>query len=70
VVGWSWYYLISVLNDYSRFILAWDLKLNMTAESISEVVQQAVKWTEMEQVPVERTRLLSDRGPGYLNIAP
>ena len=67
VVGWVWYYLISVLDDYSRFILAWDLKLDMTAESISEVVQQAVEWTGMEQVPIEdRTRFLSDRGPGFL----
>lgn len=39
----------------------------MTAQSISEVVQQAVEWTGMEQVPVaNRTRLLSDRGSGYL----
>jgi putative transposase len=67
VVGWGWYYLISVLDDYSRYILAWDLKLDMTAESISEVVQQAVEWTGMERVPVEdRTRLLSDRGSGVL----
>lgn len=67
VVGWGWYYLISVLDDYSRFILAWDLKRDMTAQSISEVVQQAVEWRGMDQVPVEdRTRFLSDRGPGYL----
>lgn len=67
VVGWGWYYLISVLDDYSRMILAWDLKVDMTAQSISEVVQQAVEWTGMEQVPVEdRTRLLSDNGSGYL----
>jgi len=67
VVGWGWYYLISVLDDYSRFILAWDLKPDMTAQSISEVVQQAVEWTGMEQVPVEdRTRFLSDCGPGFL----
>jgi len=26
VVGWGWYYFISVLDDYSRLILAWDLK--------------------------------------------
>jgi putative transposase len=67
VAGWGWYYLISVLDDYSRFILAWDLKGDMTAQSISEVVQQAVEWTGMAQVPVEdRTRLLTDRGPGFL----
>jgi putative transposase len=45
VVGWGWYYLISGRDDYSRFILAWDLKRDMTAQSISEVVQQAVEWT-------------------------
>jgi RNA-directed DNA polymerase len=67
VVGWGWYYLISVLDDYSRFILAWDLKLDTTAQSISEVLQQAGEWTGMEQVPIEdRTRFLSDRGPGFL----
>lgn len=67
VVGWGWYYLISVLDDYSRFILAWDLKRRMTAESISEGVQRAVGWTGMEQVPIEdRTRFLSGRGPGFL----
>ena len=67
VAGGGWYYLISVLDDYSRFILAWDLKGDMTAQSIREVVQQAVEWTGMAQVPVEdRTRLLSDRGPGFL----
>jgi putative transposase len=58
---------MSVLDDYSRFILAWDLKGDMTAQSISEVVQQAVEWTGMARVPAEdRTRLLTDRGPGFL----
>ena len=39
----------------------------MTAESISDVVEQAVEWTGMKNVPVEdRARLVSDNGPGYL----
>jgi putative transposase len=67
VVGWGWYYLISVLDDYSRYILAWDLKSDMTAQSMSEVVQEAVEWTGMERVPVtDRSKLLTDRGSGYL----
>ena len=42
----------------------------MTAESIGEVVQHAVDWTGMTQVPVEdRTRSLADRGPGFLALA-
>ena len=67
VVDWGCHYLISVLNDDSRNILAWDLKRDMTAETMSQVAQQAVEWTGMEKVPVEdRTCFLSDRGPGFL----
>jgi putative transposase len=67
VVGWGWYYSIEVLDDYSRFVLASDLKPDTTADSISDVVEQAVAFTGMRQVPVEdRTKLLSDHGSGYL----
>jgi putative transposase len=67
VVGWGWYYSIEVLDDYSRFVLASDLKPDTTADSISDVVEQAVAFTGMRQVPLEdRTKLLSDRGSGYL----
>ncbi len=67
VVGWGWYYSIEVLDDFSRFVLASDLKPDMTADSISDVVEQAVAFTGMRQVPVEdRTKLLSDHGSGYL----
>jgi putative transposase len=67
VIGWGWYYLISVMDDFSRLILAWDLMLDMTAESIGDVVEQAVAFTGMRNVPVEnKTRLLTDNGSGYI----
>jgi putative transposase len=67
VVGWGWYYSIEVLDDFSRFVLASDLKPDMTADSISDVVEQAIAFSGMRQVPVEnRTKLLSDHGSGYL----
>ena len=70
VVGWGWYYLISILDDYSRMILAWELKTDMTSASISEVVERAVEFTRMKDVPVEdRTRLVSDNGSSYLSHA-
>jgi putative transposase len=68
VEGWGWYYLVTVMDDFSRFILAWELQANMAAPSLIEVVQEAVDLTNMTDVPVEdRTALLSDNGPGYLS---
>ena len=70
VVGWGYYYLVTVMDDYSRFILSHMLQRDMTADSFIEVVQEAVDRTRMDQVPVtDRTRLLSDNGPGYVSRA-
>jgi putative transposase len=68
VAGWGWYYLESVMDDFSRFILGWDLKTDMTGGSLQDIVQQAVDFTGMTDVPIEdRTVLLSDNGAGYLS---
>jgi transposase InsO family protein len=70
VVGWGYYYMVTVMDDYSRFILAWKLQKDMSANSLIEVVQEAVDATGMTDVPVEhRTRLLSDNGAGYVSRA-
>jgi len=70
VVGWGYYYLVTVMDDYSRFILAWKLQKDMSANSLIEVVQEAVDAAGMTGVPVEyRTRLLSDNGAGYVSRA-
>jgi len=67
VVGWGYYYLVTVMDDYSRFILAWKLQRDMSANSLIEVIQEAVDATGMTEVPVEdRTKLLSDNGAGYV----
>ena len=59
---------MTVIDDYSRFILAWELKLDMAAGSLIDVVQKAVDFTGMTDVSVEdRTVLLSDNGAGYLS---
>ena len=70
IVGWGYYYLVTVMDDYSRYILAWDLKRDMTADSLIDVVQQAVDITGMSKVPIkDRTSLLSDNGSGYVSRA-
>jgi transposase InsO family protein len=68
VVGWGYYYLVTVMDDYSRFILAWKLQKDMSANSLVEVIQEAVDATGMTEVSVEdRTKLLSDNGAGYVS---
>ena len=68
VIDWGWYYLVTVMDDFSRFILGWDLKVDMTGRSIEDVIQQAVDLTGMTDVPLEdRTVLLSDNGSGYIS---
>ena len=68
VIGWGYYYLVTVMDDYSRFILSWKLQLDMTTDSLIEVVQEAVDKTGMTEVPVaDRTSLLSDNGSGYVS---
>ncbi len=70
VPGWGYYYLVTVMDDYSRFILAWKLQRNMAADSLIEVVQEAVDATGMTDVPTDnRTKLLSDNGSGYVSRA-
>jgi transposase InsO family protein len=68
VAGWGYYYMVTVMDDFSRFILAWRLQIDMASVSLIEVVQDAIDLTGMTEVPVEdRTKLLSDNGSGYVS---
>ena len=49
VVGWGYYYMVTVMDDYSRSILAWKLQLDMTADSLIQVVQLAIDATGMNR---------------------
>ena len=65
---WGWFYLISVLDDYSRKILAWQLRMSMKAEDFSDVVEQACDLSGMDRVPMmDRTNLLSDNGSALIS---
>lgn len=68
IVGWGWYYLGSVLDDHSRYIIAWKLFTTMSAGDVKELLDIAVERTGVHQVAVRhRPRLLSDNGPCYLS---
>jgi len=41
VIGWGWFYLSTVLDDFSRYILAWKLCTTMTATDVSDTLTMA-----------------------------
>jgi len=70
VIGWGYYYLISTLDDFSRFILGWRVQSSMASARIMEVIQDAIEFCGIPTVPVEPgPALLTDRGPGFLSKA-
>ena len=69
VVGWGFYYLVTVTDDDSRFILAHKLQQDMTSDSFIEVVQDVDRTGITEVSVADRTSLLSDNGSGYVSRA-
>lgn len=70
IPGWGHYWLVSVLDDYSRRILAWKLVRDVQTVSLAEVIQLAVEATGVIQAPrVARPALLTDNGSGYISKA-
>lgn len=68
VTGWGYYYLSTVLDDFSRYILAWKLTTGMAHTDVQDTLDVAIASTGVKQVAVKhRPRLLSDNGPAYLS---
>jgi len=68
VIGWGWFYLSSVLDDFSRYIIAWKLCTTMTAEDVTATLDLALKASGLDQAKVvHRPRLLSDNGSSYIS---
>jgi putative transposase len=76
VPDWGHYWLVSVLDDYSRRILAWEVVPDIQTPSLAGVIQAAVEATGLPQAPVVlglepdlegRPALLTDNGSGYVS---
>src|SRR3954465_15197968 len=67
VTGWGWYYLSTVLDDFSRFIAAWKLCATMQASDVTDTLDLALAASGLDQISVApRPRLLSDNGASYI----
>src|SRR5215207_2482383 len=68
VTGWGWFYLSTVLDDFSRYIVAWKLCTTMTAGEVTETLNLALQAADLDQANVvHRPRLLSDNGSSYIS---
>ena len=67
VIGWGWFYLSTMLDDFSRYIIAWKLCTTMKTEDVTATLDLALEASGCDQATVvHKPRLLSDNGPGYI----
>jgi transposase InsO family protein len=64
ILGWGWYYLSTILDDYSRFIIHWELCKTMKAEDVQRSVETAMDKALLS--PYQRPKLLSAGGACYI----
>ena len=68
VIGWGWFYLSTILDDYSHYIIAWKLCTSMRAEDVTETLRLALKASGCDQAKVAHgPRLLSDNGSSCIS---
>ena len=57
----TFYYMCSILDGYSRFIVHWEIRESMTEPEVETIVQRA-----KEKYPQESPRIISDNGPQFI----
>jgi putative transposase len=68
VIGWGWYFLSTILDDCSRYIICWRLTTTMAASDVTDTLNDALEVAELKEARVHhKPRLLSDNGPCYVS---
>ncbi|YBW38410.1 transposase family protein [Nitrobacter sp. TKz-YC01] len=67
IIGWGWVYLSTVLDDFSRYIIAWKLCTTMRTEDVTDTLELALTASGCDSARVlHQPKLLSDNGPSYI----
>jgi len=68
IIGWGWMYLSTILDAYSRYVVAWKLCSSMTSQDVTETLELALQASGCDQDDiVQKPRLLSDNGSSYIS---
>src|SRR4029077_7402086 len=54
VTGWGWFYLSTVLDDFSRYIVAWKLCTSMSAADVTATLDLALQASGLDQADLDR----------------
>ena len=65
IIGWGWYYLSTILDDFSRYIVSWELCKSMTSKDAERSIESALQATGLKNS--NPPRLLSDNGSCYIS---
>ena len=57
----TFYYLCSILDGFSRYIVHWEIRSQMTEKDVEIILQRA-----QEKFPDEQPRIISDNGPQFI----
>jgi transposase InsO family protein len=60
-IGGTFYYLCSILDGASRFIVHWEIRESMTEADVETILQRA-----REKFPGQKPRIISDNGPQFI----
>jgi putative transposase len=68
IIGWGWFYLSTILDDFSRYVIAWKLCTTMKAEDVTDTLELALAASGCDLAHVRhKPRLLSDNGSSYIS---
>jgi len=68
IAGWGWYYLSTILDDFSRYVVAWKLCTTMKTSDVTDTLELALQASGCDRVTIQhKPRLLSDNGASYVS---
>jgi transposase InsO family protein len=65
-IGERWFYLVDILDGYSRYLVHWSLNPTMRAETVTLTVQEALEKLEGER-PAGEPALVHDHGSQFVS---
>ena len=62
-LGTQWFYLVDIIDGYSRYLVHWSLNPTMTADTVTLTIQEALDRLPTE--PAEKVKIVHDNGTQF-----